>query len=187
MYIYKLIVPAIAAATLGACTLSSASHDDNRDLYGHTGYAPAYGQPAYGQPGYQPSAAYNPAQGPVYQQPANAPLASTAQMPNTGQWQWGTTPNGYRTRIWIPDGSWKNGPAQSAFAPQADQPPRYSELYKSSHGRYDTIRFPDGRLEHEWRADEPSTPLQGYWQIVQSPNGTQRVWVTGVEGTAIER
>jgi len=182
MYMYKLVVAALAAASVGACNISTTRHDDNRDIYGNTAYAPAYGQPAYNNTG-----VYNPAPGAVYQQPANAPLVSNSQLPTSGQWQWGTTPNGYRTRIWIPDNSYKQNYGQSAFAPQADQPPRYSDLYKSSRGRYDTIRYPDGRIEHEWRADEPSTPLQGYWQIVQAPNGAQRVWVTGVEGTANER
>jgi len=195
MYIYKCFVPVLAAAALGACTLSTASHSDRPDIYGNTAYAPGTAPQAYQVQGYQPqgyqpqgyqtTGVYNPPQGTVYQQPANA--RQSAQAPTTGQWQWGTTPDGHRTRIWIPDNSWKQDYGQTAYVPPAYQPPRSSELYRASRGRYDTIRYPDGRIEHEWRADEPSTPLQGYWQITQAPNGAQRVWVTGVEGTAAER
>src|SRR5436309_2565847 len=109
-----LILAAASAALLAGCTLSTASRSDDPNLYdGRTAYAPAY------QP--QPQQAYTP-QTPIYQQPVQAPL--TSNLPNTGQWQWGSTPDGYRTRIWIPDNSWKgNSGGQSAYSPPANQPP----------------------------------------------------------------
>jgi hypothetical protein len=192
MFALKYALPLLAAAPLafGGCNeirkFTGLSHDEDRIVYPAQAYAPSapvYGQPAYGQPavgGYNTSEfQFN---NPVVQQNV------ASQFPTTGHWEWGTSPDGRRTRIWIPDNSYKL-PAE-AYGPNVPQPwapPRYDGLYSAARGRYDTIRLPDGRLEHEWRADEPASPAQGYWQVLNNGYGPQRTWVPSVTNVASDR
>jgi len=196
---FKFLLPLIAVAplALGGCNeirkFTGTNHNDNGYYtQDNTAYSQGYSQPAYGQgtyvaPGSQAyGSAYN-NNTYNYQQPLQQPVAN-AQLPTTGHWEWGTSPDGRRTRIWIPDNSYKL-PVE-AYGPNVPQPwaqPRFNQPYASAYGRYDTIRFPDGRLEHEWRSDEPASPAQGYWQMLQGPGGMQRSWVPGVVNTASER
>lgn len=202
---FKILLPLIAAAplTFGGCSeirkLTGTSHYDNGYYTpDSTAYSQGYSQPVYTQGTYQQgtqgtyvppapqaySSTYSNA--PSYQQ-YQQPLAN-AQLPTTGHWEWGTSPDGRRTRIWIPDNSYKL-PVE-AYGPNVPHPwaqPRFEQPYAAAYGRFDTIRFPDGRLEHEWRSDEPASPAQGYWQVLQGPGGGQRSWVPGVVNTASER
>lgn len=203
------LVTAAAPLTLGGCSeirdIVGLSRDrDDRYLTQSNAY---YTQPAYGQPGYQAPVVQAPIPQPVqpaygqpnYGQPygnqsvydfqQNQPnqFAST-QFPTTGHWEWGTAPDGRRTRIWIPDNSYKlPAEAYGVGVPQPWAPPRFNQPYAHARGRYDTIRMPDGRLEHEWRADEPSSPAQGYWQVVNNGGGLQRTWIPSVVNTASDR
>jgi hypothetical protein len=204
MFSLRSLLPlaAIAPLALGGCNeirkFTGVSRDqDDRYAYQSGSY---YTQPAYGQPGYQQPAYPQP----TYAQPANNSSEfqfnnsqaqvygqsnlQAGQFPTTGHWEWGTSPDGRRTRIWIPDNSYKLPPeAYGVNVPQPWAPPRYDAMYSNARGRYDTIRLPDGRLEHEWRGNEPSSPAQGYWQIVNNGPGSQRLWVPSAENTASER
>ena len=119
---------------------------------------------------------------PVQQtRPAEAPSFATL-----GHWQNLAAPNGQQTQVWVP--------ADSSLS--SEEPPldpdldpslvtlRIHESYASNLGRYDTLRYSDGQVEFQWKAEEPSTPQQGYWQIL--PN-QQRVWMTGAQSAVGER
>jgi hypothetical protein len=178
MYPFKLLFLAAAPLALTGCLgdiLGSRDYDDR-----YIGYQPGYQQPAYAQPG-QPYS-----QGGHDLQNNQNQYAST-QFPTTGHWEWGTSPDGRRTRIWIPDNSYKLPAESYGNHLHPWTPPRYNQPYSNARGRYDTIRYLDGRLEHEWRDNEPSSPAQGYWQIVNSAHGLQRTWIPSVVNTASDR
>lgn len=183
MFPIKILLIAVAPLAFTGCLgdlLSSRDYDDRYLGYDNQS---AYQQPAYGQP-VQPYPTAQPhAQGAYDFQNQYA----STQFPTTGHWEWGTSPDGRRTRIWIPDNSYKL-PAEAYGGHQHPwSTPRYNQPYSNARGRYDTIRYPDGRLEHEWRDNEPSSPAQGYWQMVNTARGMQRTWIPSVVNTASDR
>jgi len=184
----KPMLPLLAVALLSAGGCNEIQKLTGSGHYNNGYYAQdntSYSQPLYGQGGY---AAPAPAYDPTYNNRYNYQQANV-QPPATGHWEWGKAPDGRRTRLWIPDNSYKL-PAEAyggSSAPQPWAPPLNNQSYASAYGRYDTLRYPDGRLEHEWRGDEPASPAQGYWQLIQGPGGFQRTWIPGVVNTASDR